>query len=47
MKIKKILSHVVAQTWDRVRPLAAQHRSREAWLAYCAKTGKSPDGVKK
>jgi hypothetical protein len=47
MKRGKRLRDSAAALWDRVRPLAPRHRSKEAWLAYCKKNGVSPDGVTK
>lgn len=43
----KYLYGILATPWYWVRPIEPRHSSREAWLAHCKKTGKSPDGVKR
>jgi len=46
MKPKSVCNYVAA-LWYCMRPLAPKYQSREAWLAHCKKTGKSPDGTKR
>ena len=41
----RYLYGMLASPWYRVRPIAPQYRSREAWIEYCRARGQSPDGL--